>query len=58
VNGVPSWNFTPLRNLNSQVRSSIAFHDTASPGTIFWFESRFTSGSKMCSSRLLLGERL
>src|SRR5437764_1677665 len=44
VNGDPSWNFTPLRSLNSHVRSSIAFQDVASAGTSFWFASRPTRG--------------
>jgi hypothetical protein len=32
ANGVPSWNFTPLRSFTSHVVSSTAFHDTARPG--------------------------
>ena len=32
VNGDPSWNVTPLRSLNSQVVSSIAFQLSARPG--------------------------
>jgi hypothetical protein len=58
VKGEPSWKRTFLRSLNSHVRSSSAFHDVARPGTSFWFASRLTSGSKMWSSRLLLGDRL
>ena len=32
VKSAPSCHFTPLRNLNSQFKSSIAFHESASPG--------------------------
>ena len=45
VNGVPSWNFTFLRSLNSHVRSSSGFHDTASAGMSFPSGSRLMSGS-------------
>ncbi len=44
-NGVPSWNFTFLRSLNSHVRSSTARHEVASPGTSLPFGSRWISGS-------------
>ena len=36
VNGVPSWNVTPSRNLISQVSGSSSFHDTARLG---WMRS-------------------
>jgi hypothetical protein len=58
VKGEPSWKRTFLRSLNSHVRSSIAFHEVASAGTSFWLASRRISGSKMCCSSELLGERL
>ena len=32
VSGVPSWNFTPCRSVNSHVVSLTCFHDVASPG--------------------------
>ena len=58
VKGEPSWKRTFLRSLNSQVRSSSAFHDVARPGTSFWFSSRLMSGSKTCSIIELFGDRL
>ena len=58
VKSEPSWNLTPLRSLNSQVRSSIAFHDTASAGFNSDFGSFVMSVSKMCSAILLFGVRL
>src|SRR5690349_16242486 len=45
VNGEPSWNFTLRRSLNSQVRSSMARQEAASPGRNFMFASRRISGS-------------
>jgi hypothetical protein len=32
VKSLPSWNLTPLRNLNSHVSGSMFFHSVASPG--------------------------
>src|SRR3982750_1075903 len=58
VKGEPSCHFTLRRSLNSQVRSSIARQEVARPGISFWFSSFLTSGSKMCRSRPLFGERL
>src|SRR6185503_7938797 len=58
VKGVPSWNFTPFRSLNSQVVLSIGFHDSARPGTRRCFSSCSTRLSKMWVSIELLGERL
>src|SRR6185437_4148125 len=58
VKGDPSWKCTPLRSLNSHVSSSSAFHEVARHGTSFMFSSRRMSGSKICSSMLLFGERL
>src|SRR5689334_13714867 len=58
VSSLPSWNFTPLRSLNSQVLSSIVFHDVARPGIMRESGSICTSLSKMCSAMLLLGKRL
>ena len=43
VKGDPSWNTTPLRSLNSQVRSSCSFHDWASAGATRSFSSRTVS---------------
>ena len=42
VNSLPSWNFTPLRSLNSQVSGSIAFHSVARPGCGCDFSLRST----------------
>jgi hypothetical protein len=42
VNSLPSWNFTPLRSLNSHVVGSIAFHSVARPGIICDFSLRST----------------
>src|SRR5688572_29220451 len=58
VNGVPSWNFTSRRSLNSQVVSSIAFHDSARLGRSRWRSSWSTRYSKMWLSNELLGVRL
>ena len=58
VKGEPSWKRTFLRSLNSQVRSSSAFHDVARPGTSFWLSSRLMRGSKTCSIIELFGDRL
>jgi hypothetical protein len=57
VNSEPSWNFTPSRSLNSQVRSSTARHDTARPGFRRWFSSLSISRPKTCSPRLAFGVR-
>src|SRR5439155_23000635 len=43
----PSWNFTPLRSLNSQVVSLSAFHDSASDGSNSSFALRCRSESNM-----------
>jgi hypothetical protein len=45
VNGVPSLNFTSGLSLNSQISGAIAFHDTASAGTLLSDGSRLISGS-------------
>src|SRR6267142_3368524 len=58
VKSVPSWNFTPLRSLNSQVVSSTARQLSASPGFRCCCSSCFTSGSKKCFDMPLFGERL
>ena len=58
VNGVPSWNLTLRRSLNSQVVASIGFQDSARPGTGRWRSSWSTRRSKMCESSELFGERL
>src|SRR5258706_251026 len=58
VKSEPSWNLTPLRSLNSHVRSLIAFHETASAGFNRDFGSLVTSVSKICSAILLFGVRL
>src|SRR5258706_2309535 len=58
VKSVPSWNFTPLRSLNSQVVSSIARQLSARPGFRCCCSSCFTSGSKKCFDMPLFGERL
>jgi hypothetical protein len=42
VNSLPSWNFTPLRSLNSQVSGSTVRQDSASPGIGFCRSSRST----------------
>ncbi len=58
VSSLPSWNFTPGRSLNSQVRLLTIFHDSASPGTIWLSASIFTKHSNMCSDTLMLENRL
>src|SRR5688572_6999456 len=58
VKSEPSWKRTPLRSLNSQVRSSTTRHDSARPGLIFPPASFITSVSKICAPTLLLGVRL
>jgi len=46
VNGVPSWNLTPDRSTNVQVRpSGVTLHDVASEGTISPFAFHCTSPS-------------
>jgi len=45
VKSEPSCHLTPLRNLNSQVSSSSAFHDSASPGRSCSLASLVTSFS-------------
>src|SRR5438034_3402328 len=40
VKSLPSWNLTPLRNLNSHVVGSIDFHSVARPGTSCDFSLR------------------
>ena len=42
VKSLPSWNFTPLRSLNSQVSGSIVFHSVARPGSSCDFSLRST----------------
>ncbi|MNN32220.1 hypothetical protein D3C81_1459350 [compost metagenome] len=58
VSSEPSWNFTPWRILNSQVRLLTSFHDSARPGMMRLSGSIFTSESKMCSDTLILENRL
>ena len=54
----PSVNFTPLRSLNSQVVSLIAFHEVARPGVRRCFASCSIRREKMCVAIELFGPRL
>ncbi len=46
LNGLPSWNLTPWRSLNSHTAgSSVTFQETASVGRILPVWSRTSSGS-------------
>ena len=45
VNGVPSWNLTPLRRSKRHTVGAVCFHSVASAGTSSSFLSRPTSGS-------------
>src|SRR5688572_21305457 len=53
VKGVPSWNFTPWRSLNSQVVSSISLQEVANAGRTLSLSSYSVSLSKKyCSEEL------
>ncbi len=50
VKSEPSWNFTPLRSLNSHVVASIGFQLSARRGSICSLSPDHTSVSKTCLS--------
>ena len=58
VKSLPSCHLTPLRSLNSQFKSSTAFHDSARPGTSFCRSSIPTSFSNTCPADALFGPTL
>ncbi len=55
VNGEPSWNVTPRRRSNSQVRSSSRRQAVASDGTQRASSSRPTRLSKTCRAAAMFG---
>ena len=58
VISLPSWNFTPLRSLNSQVRLFTSVQDSARPGITRLSASIVTSVSNTWSETFRFGNRL